>query len=1133
MRALIELKQLRLCDLQENLRVQMNQSSVTKPARFSYRRMASPTVESTLCEAKQSLRFYTPTMLVSDAAESEAESRMNHKQRQRQQAQRQAHRDYLKQVVNHGKNFKEFHKQRRQRDAKLWRQVQAQQNLKARNEKNEKERQEKERLRALKENNEEEYFRLLQNGKNDRLMQLLNQTDSYLQQIGALVKKQQQQINQDMPTPRKKKIKPAEAEAAAEGEASAEAAPAEAEEGAAAEGEDTTEEPAAAAEAPKAAWDFEETQIVVENTDDVDEEFKQLEKELEEIDGADGENGAQGKTALDALKNRKAEYYNIAHGTTEDITAQPTILVGGKLKEYQLQGLKWMVSLYNNNLNGILADEMGLGKTIQTIALLAYLYESKNERGPWLIIVPLSTMSNWSNEFQKWCPELDVVIYKGTPAERKNLMNDKIGEANFHVVLTTYDYSMRDKAQLTKPFKGFRSWKYIIVDEGHRMKNANCKLAQILGTQYTSKNRILLTGTPLQNGIPELWALLNFLLPAIFNSVDNFENWFASPLVNTGEKIELTEEETILIVNRLHQVLSPFLLRRLKSEVMGQLPEKVEKVIKCDLSGWQKKMYQQIKHRGRVAQDPSSGKGGNKSLMNTLMQLRKVVNHPYLFLDEWNIDEDLIRASGKFNMMDNILPKMQRAGHRILLFSQMTSCMDVIEDYFQFREYRFVRLDGATKADDRQERMAQFQSDRSIFIFLLSTRAGGLGLNLQTADTVIIFDSDWNPQMDLQAQDRAHRIGQQAEVRVLRFLTCSAVEEQIHSRATEKLRLDAKVIQAGKFNNKSTNQDRKEALKALLEEDEEEQTEGVASFEQVNEMISRTEEERLLFEQMDHGTAPPHPEFGVFKLPALFGMDQVPEWYESVLVQDEEDSDEEEDQMGRGARRKSEVKYTELSDRQFDKLCREADEPPAAQSEPRSARLKKKRKHESSEEEEEEESDQLGGSLMPVYDAVYKLKDQDGRQVCELFYKLPTRKELPYYYTIISHPIDLHTIHARLAGKKKPYKTISQFQEDMVLMFDNAETFNLEGSEVYNDSLLLREVYEKAIEAVMPQQEKPPKEEDHDEEEAYSPPKKRVLFDVQEPKPLNERPVRKQEPEPSAMEVDQGALSASDSDEEV
>ena len=210
-------------------------------------------------------------------------------------------------------------------------------------------------------------------------------------------------------------------------------------------------------------------------------------------------------------------YFNSTHKRSEKVL-QPQILRGGDLKEYQLAGLQWMVSLYNNNLNGILADDMGLGKTIQTIALMAYLIEFKSNRGPFMIVVPLSTLSNWVNEFFKWAPDIVKVVYKGVPDERKRMYKEEIEPGQFNVLLTTYEYVMKDKGMLKKLF-----WQYIIVDEGHRMKNANSKFAQTLGTIYQSRNRILLTGTPLQNNLPELWALLNFLLPSIFSSVDTFD----------------------------------------------------------------------------------------------------------------------------------------------------------------------------------------------------------------------------------------------------------------------------------------------------------------------------------------------------------------------------------------------------------------------------------------------------------------------------------------------------------------------------------------------------------------------------------------------------------------------------------
>jgi SWI/SNF-related matrix-associated actin-dependent regulator of chromatin subfamily A protein 2/4 len=260
-------------------------------------------------------------------------------------------------------------------------------------------------------------------------------------------------------------------------------------------------------------------------------------------------------------------------------------MIGGNLKEYQVKGLEWLVSLYNNNLNGILADEMGLGKTIQTIGLITFLMEKKKNLGPYLIILPLSTMSNWVLEFEKWAPSVNVVAYKGSPASRRMLQNS-MRATKFNVLLTTYEYIIKDKSVLAKI-----RWKYMIIDEGHRMKNHHCKLTQVLNTHYLAPHRLLLTGTPLQNKLPELWALLNFLLPSIFKSCSTFEQWFNAPFATTGEKVELNEEETILIIRRLHKVLRPFLLRRLKKEVESQLPDKVEHIVKCDMSALQRVLY--------------------------------------------------------------------------------------------------------------------------------------------------------------------------------------------------------------------------------------------------------------------------------------------------------------------------------------------------------------------------------------------------------------------------------------------------------------------------------------------------------------------------------------------------------------
>jgi ATP-dependent helicase STH1/SNF2 len=287
------------------------------------------------------------------------------------------------------------------------------------------------------------------------------------------------------------------------------------------------------------------------------------------------------------------------------------MLKGGDMKGYQIYGLNWMVSLYNNNLNGILADEMGLGKTIQTISLFAHLIEVKGNEGPFLVVVPLTTISNWVMEFDKWAPDIKKIIYKGKKSERPELARS-LKEQKFNVLITTYEYIMLDRSTLSKIL-----WQYIIVDEGHRMKNQKSKFAMTLGIQYMSAHRILLTGTPLQNNLSELWALLNFLLPKIFSSCEDFQKWFDKALSKTystgnrqltaeeKEAMELSEEEQLLIINRLHQILRPFLLRRVKKDVAKELPQKIEMVVKVELSAQQKFVYKGIQESNQLMVDPN------------------------------------------------------------------------------------------------------------------------------------------------------------------------------------------------------------------------------------------------------------------------------------------------------------------------------------------------------------------------------------------------------------------------------------------------------------------------------------------------------------------------------------------------
>jgi SNF2 family DNA or RNA helicase len=621
---------------------------------------------------------------------------------------------------------------------------------------------------------------------------------------------------------------------------------------------------------------------------------------------------------VDTMRRRRDMYYTVTHAITEEVK-QPAIMVHGTLKPYQIDGLKWMVSLYNNNLNGILADEMGLGKTIQTISLITYLVESKNNPGPFLVIVPLSTLGNWMREMELWCPSIKKVVYRGDPNTRRGIYDSEVAGLKFNVLLTTYEFIVKDQAILSKIH-----WKYIIIDEGHRLKNANCKLAQTLGTRYRSKNRLLLTGTPLQNNLTELWALLNFLLPSIFSSADTFETWFKKPFEQTtmGDTAELEEEETYLIINRLHQVLRPFLLRRLKTDVESQLPDKVESVIKCDMSAWQRVLYRQMQNR--VALATGDGVGSSKSFNNLLMQLKKICNHPYIFYGQEEIDklpdDALIRASGKFVLLAHVLAKLRETGHRTLIFSQMTTALDYLEDFMAAIGIKYLRLDGNTKAEERQGMLNDFNAaDSPYFCFLLSTRAGGLGLNLQTADTVIIFDSDWNPMMDLQAQDRAHRIGQKNQVRVIRLICSGTVETKILDQANRKLHVDAQVIQAGQFNNKATDTDRETMLKTILRQqadDADQIGDGCPTLDEVNRMLARSDGEFESFQEIDIKRAnAPFPET------IMQDESELPDWVLQPEVDHkttEQIAQEALETHGRGRRRRSDPGGADLlTDREW------------------------------------------------------------------------------------------------------------------------------------------------------------------------------------------------------------------------
>jgi superfamily II DNA or RNA helicase len=510
---------------------------------------------------------------------------------------------------------------------------------------------------------------------------------------------------------------------------------------------------------------------------------------------------------------------------TTHFTESPGYVKGGTMRPYQIEGLNWMISLFENGINGILADEMGLGKTLQTLSLLGYLKFYRSIPGPHLLIVPKSTLQNWLNESNRWVPGLNSFIFHGTKEERDKMIKEKLIPCDYDICITSYEMCLLEKAALRKI-----AFRYIVIDEAHRIKNENSSLSLIV-REFHSTNRMLITGTPLQNNLHELWALLNFLLPDIFSSSEDFDSWFSggdaeeekgeSEVGDEHDKANKTtddkdqtvdkasaNEEQELLMQQLRKLLQPFLLRRLKADVEHSLKPKKEVNLYVGLSDMQRNWYQKILERDLEAVNGlSKGREGKTRLLNIVMQLRKCANHPYLFDGAepgppYTTDSHLYENSGKMLVLDKLLQRLKANGSRVLLFSQMSRMLDIFEDYCAWRGYEHCRIDGQTAHIDRIEAIDEFNrpgSDK--FIFLLTTRAGGLGINLATADIVIMYDSDWNPQVDLQAQDRAHRIGQLKQVCVFRFITENTIEEKVIERALQKLRLDQLVIQQGRMAN--------------------------------------------------------------------------------------------------------------------------------------------------------------------------------------------------------------------------------------------------------------------------------------------------------------------------------------------
>ncbi|TWU77288.1 hypothetical protein ED733_004071 [Metarhizium rileyi] len=688
---------------------------------------------------------------------------------------------------------------------------------------------------------------------------------------------------------------------------------------------------------------------------------------------------------------------------------QPKCMVGGTMRDYQLEGLTWMFEICSQGMSGILADEMGLGKTVQTIALIALLREQEKYLGPHLIVAPLSTLSNWMDEFHNWTPSIPVIMYHGNQAQREEIFQNKMLKnleggrptTRFPVVCTSYEMVLRDQHNLSRI-----QWEFIIIDEGHRMKNAEAKLFQQL-RQFSSATRLLITGTPLQNNLKELWSLLHFLLPNIFTDWEAFESWFDFSDLEDERRTEefIADQMKQDLVKKIHLILQPLLLRRMKQDVAAYLPKKREYVLFAPMTKEQTDLYnvftnkkidtrqyleQKVtekvnsvltsvsstrassrcstrtsaaaKKNGNstgttvslpVRQSPRGKKNENKqissipnafSLMmgkrpanqpmkedtqknaetpgkqamkrkspptsvnsepksarssrtstpastrgrsrkakmyaeadsdedalsddafeakladevesedeqegvdelqspeeeeraqtldlakkqlaqkklgNPLAQLRLVCNSPHNFYNPWAtstdipVDESIVTSSGKMLLLDRLLQKLFEKGHKVLLFSQFKTQLDILEDYSrELRGWNVCRIDGSVPQDSRRQQIHDFNNDADYNLFLLSTRAGGQGINLASADTVILYDSDFNPQQDLQAQDRCHRIGQTRPVIVYRLATKDTVEESLLMSADAKRRLEKLIIKKGGFKTMGQKMDNKEQLDA-------------------------------------------------------------------------------------------------------------------------------------------------------------------------------------------------------------------------------------------------------------------------------------------------------------------------------
>ncbi|XP_043102624.1 SWI/SNF-related matrix-associated actin-dependent regulator of chromatin subfamily A containing DEAD/H box 1A [Puntigrus tetrazona] len=555
------------------------------------------------------------------------------------------------------------------------------------------------------------------------------------------------------------------------------------------------------------------------------------------------------------VRELMARCEKIAQKMTKDVTQvieagmgsikQPKVLSSNfKLQPYQLIGLKWLILLHQHNLSGILADEMGLGKTIQAISFLAHLYE-KGIKGPHLITVPSSTLDNWVRELGLWCPSLKVLIYYGSVEDRRYLRQDILsGLVEFNIIVSTYNLTIGNDHDRSL-FRKLRL-KYAVFDEGHMLKNMNSLRYRHL-MAINAEHRLLLTGTPLQNNLLELMSLLNFIMPSMFSS--------STSQISKMFSTRSSEEESSFHKERIAHarlIMKPFILRRVKSEVLKQLPPKVENIEMCPMSDAQQKLYNRLFKRLKKAPN-----GEKRELCNVMMQLRKMANHPllhrqyyttdklaamskamlkepthfdadpalikedmevmsdfelhnlckqYSSINSFQLEKKLLLDSGKFALLTKVLTRLKEKGDRVVLFSQFTMVLDIVEILLKHLDHQFVRLDGSTPMTERIGLIDKYNTNPEIFVFLLSTRAGGQGINLASANTVILHDIDCNPFNDKQAEDRCHRMGQTRTVQVIKLISRDSIEACMLRVGQEKLKLEQDMTAEGEEDGAMTEQ---------------------------------------------------------------------------------------------------------------------------------------------------------------------------------------------------------------------------------------------------------------------------------------------------------------------------------------